>query len=184
MYPNRLDRVLRWMARAVAVVGPAVAAALLMAACGGGGTMAPSSPLGLIDQPSRTVQLNLFITQSTFNGYSSGQMTVRVPQGWRVDVYCDNLASTPRSCAIVSGSTPTAPAFAGAASPGWRAGQPAGQAANFGFVAKTVGSYRVASLDPGHRDRDLWERFDVIAAGTPSVSMSPQPGTARTAPGM
>lgn len=184
MYPHWLNRTPRPMARAIGVAGLVAVAALLMAACGGSGEMAPSSPLGLIDQASRTVQLNLVITESSFNGYSTGQMTVRVPRGWRVDVYCNNQASTPRSCAVVSGATSSAPAFSGAASPDQMAGLPAGEAASFGFVAKTVGSYRLASLDPGHRDRNLWERFDVVATDRPSVSMSPQPGAAHATPGM
>lgn len=184
MYPQRLDRTVRPLVKAVCVAGIAAAAAMLIAACGAGGGTTPSSPLGLIDHAARTVQLNLVITDARFNGYSSGQMTVRVPWGWRVDVYCDNQASTPHSCAIVPGVTSRALAFSGAASPDWAAGQPAGEAANFGFVVKTVGWYRLASLDPRHQDRDLWERFDVVAAGTPSVSVSPRPGTDRGAPGM
>ncbi len=174
----RLDLMLRLM-----IAGLAAAAALTIAACGGGAA-APSSPLGNIDPAAHTVQLNLLITESSFNGYSSGQMTVRVPRGWRVDVFCDNQASTPHSCAIVSGAGSTVPAFLGAASPDAAAGQPAGEAANFSFTVKALGSYHVASLDPGHPDRGMWERFDVVATGHPSVSMSPHTGNRRVAPGL
>lgn len=170
MYRHQLDKKFRLMARALCVAGLAATVALVMAACGGGGSVAKSPPLGMIDQAIKTVQLNLITRDSTFNGYSSGQVTVRVPLGWRVVVYCSNQASTPRSCAIVSGAASTSPVFSGAASPNPEAGLPAGQSANFAFTVRTVGSYRVASLVPGHRDRGMWERFEVVPGGTPSVS--------------
>lgn len=150
------------------IVGLAAAAALTITGCGGGGT-ARSSPLGVIDQATRTVQLNLIITGSNLNGYSNGQMAVRVPRGWKVDVYCSNQASTPQSCAVVSGAGSRSPVFSGAASPDPATGVPAGEAASFSFIVRTVGSYRVASLVPGHKNGGIWEHFEVVAAGTPSV---------------
>lgn len=177
MYRHRFDKMRRLMARATWVPGVLIAATLMISACGGGGGGATSSPLGLIDQAARTVQLNLIITGSNFNGYSSGQMTVRVPRGWKVDVYCSNQASTPHSCAIVSGAGSTSPAFSGAASPDPVAGLPPGAAWNFSFVSRTVGSYRVTSLVPGHAGRGLWEGLDVVAGGHPSVSTSRRPAT-------
>lgn len=172
MYEHQLDRMRRPVARAMGVVGLAVVAAVMIAACGASGGGTKSSPLGLIDQTARTVQLNLIITGANFNGYSGGQMTVRVPQGWRVDVYCSNQDATPHSCAVVSGTGSTAPAFSGAASPHPVAGLPAGDAWNFSFVARTVGWYRFASLVPGHDDRGMWGHLQVVARGKPSVSSS------------
>lgn len=157
------------------IVGLAAAAVVAMAACGGDGGATGSNPLGVIDPATRTVQLNLIITESSFNGYSSGQMTVRVAEGWKVDVYCANQASTPRSCEIVPDTGTAAPAFAGAVSPDPGAGVSPGEFANFSFVASAPGSYRVASLVHGRQGRDLWERFDVVATGRPSVSMSREP---------
>jgi hypothetical protein len=171
----RFDRTLRLMARAVNFAGLAAATAVSLAACAGAGSADPSSPLGIIDQATRTVQLNLIISQSRFNGYSNGQLTVRVPEGWRVDVYCSNQGATPHSCAIVSGAGSTSPAFSGAASPQPVAGVPAGSTANFSFIVKRVGSYRVSSLVPGDGDRAMWEHFDVVATGSPSVSLSRPP---------
>lgn len=171
MYRHRFEERLRLMARALSVAGLAVAAALAIAGCGGGGSAGPSSPLGVIDESTRTVQLNLIMSESRFNGYATGQMAVRVPRGWRVDVYCSNQGPTPHSCAIVSGAGSTSAAFSGAASPEPVTGVPAGGSANFSFIAKTPGSYRVTSLVPGAEDRSMWEHFDVVATGRPSVSM-------------
>lgn len=165
------------------IVGLAAAAALTIAACGGGGT-ARSSPLGVIDQATRTVQLNLVLTESSFNGYSSGQMTVRVPEGWKVDVYCANQASTPRSCEVVSGTEPATPAFSGAVSPDPGAGVSPGEFTNFSFVVSAPGSYRVASLVHGRQGRDLWEGFDVVTTGRPSVSTSRVPADHPVSPGV
>jgi hypothetical protein len=168
---SRQFDMVRWTARAVVVTGLAAAAALVIVACGGASNADPSSPLGFIDQATRTVQLNLFITESNFNGYSGGELTMRMPQGWRVDVYCSNQASTPQSCAIVSGTGSTTPAFSGADSPDPVAGLPAGTSWNFSFLVTRVGSYRLASLTPAHHD-NMWDRFDVVATGEPSVSIS------------
>ena len=170
MNEQRLARLPRPLAGAVGVIGLAVAVALMVAACGAGRGETTSSPLGVIDQATRTVQLNLILTGSNVNGYSSGQMTVRVPRGWRVDVYCSNQASGPHSCAITSGAGSTTPAFAGAASPDPVVGVPPGGAANFSFIVARLGSYRVASVIPGHRDPGPWEHFQVVAGGSPSVS--------------
>lgn len=175
MHEHRLERTLGLAATAMCGGALAAIAALTLAACGGGWATARSSPVGVIDQATQTVQLNLIVTDSGLNGYASGQIAVRVPRGWKVDVFCLNQASTPRSCAVMSGAGAAAPAFAGATTPHPAAGVPAGGAANFSFIVGRVGSYRVASLVPGHQDRGLWERFEVVATGKPSVSMSPRP---------
>lgn len=182
MYRDRFDRMLRPVARAVGVIGVAAVAALAIAACGGTGGGDTLSPLGVIHQATRTVQLNLIITGSRLNGYSTGQMTVRVPRGWRVDVYCSNQAGTPHSCAIVSGTGAPSLAFSGAASPHPVAGVPARTFANFSFIATRVGSYRVTSLVPGSEDRTMWEHFDVVGTGEPSVSALRSPAEEAVTP--
>lgn len=174
-----------WSGRMVrpVIVGLAAAAVLTMAACGGG-SAGGSNPLGVIDQATRTVQLNLVLTESRVNGYSSGQMTVRVPEGWRVDVFCANQASTSRSCEVVSGTDPVAPAFSGAVFSDPGAGVSPGEFTNFSFVVSAPGSYRVASLVHGRQGRDLWERFDVVTTGSPSVSTSQVPADHPVSPGV
>jgi len=174
VYQHQFHERLRLMARAMGMAGLAASTAFIIAACGGPAGGTKSSPLGLIDVNARTVQFDLFITQSSFNGYSGGGMTMRVPEGWRVDVYCNNQTSTPQSCAFVSGAGSTTPAFAGAASPDPVVGLRPGTSWFFAFTPKTVGSYRLASLSPSHGD-GIWDRFDVVATGRPSVSTSDQP---------
>lgn len=164
---QRFGKMLRVAGRAMCVAGIA-AAAMTTAACGGSGGGTASSPLGVIDRATRTVQLNVVITDSRFNGYSSGQMTVRVPRGWKVDVYCSNQTSTPRSCAILPSAGSTTPAGAISSDPA--AHVAAGEATNFSFVVRTVGSYRVASFVPRHGDGGMWENLEVVAGGNPSVS--------------
>ncbi len=182
MYRFRFDKLLRLAGRAMTVAALAGAAAVTIAACGGAGSGDGSSPLGVIDQATRTVQLNLIIGESRFNGYASGQVVVRVPRSWRVDVYCSNQGATPQSCAIVSGARPTSPAFLGAASPRPVAGVPAGGSVNFSFIVERVGSYRLTSLVPGYDDRTMWERFDVVAGGRPSVSIVRAPSNQHPSP--
>lgn len=171
MHGYRFDRLLRPLARGMAVAGLAAVAAVMIAGCGAGGSLAPSSPLGNIDTATRTVQLNLFIGGNGFNGFSSGRMMVRVPEGWKVDVLCSNQASRPRSCAVVSGATSKSPAFSGAATAHPFAGVPTGKFANFSFIAGRVGSFRLTSLAPRPEDRTRWEHFDVVAGGIPSASV-------------
>lgn len=170
-----VERRRRWLRKGpVPVAALAAVAALLIAGCGGVDAGAPTSPLGVIDQAHRAVQLNLIITGANFNGYSRGRMTVRVPRGWKVDVFCSNQTSTPKSCAVVPGSASITPAFPGAACPAARAGVPPGRSVDFSFTATRKGSYRLTSLvsGDGHGDGDagMWDRFDVVAAGMPSVS--------------
>ena len=184
MYQPSIDKLLRPMTRAMSVVGLGAAATLIVAACGTGGGGARSSPVGMMDMAARTVQLNLIITGSNFNGYSNGEMTVRVPRGWKVVVYCSNQTPAPHSCAIVPDAGSRAPAFAGAASPNPVAGVAPGASANFSFVVGKVGAYRLTSLVPRREDRGMWEHFEVVAAGRPSVSTSRQSGGEPVAPGM
>jgi Sulfocyanin (SoxE) domain len=172
-----VERPRSWLRKGAAPMAAlAVAATLLIAGCGGADPGATTSPLGVIDRAHRTVQLNLIITGADFNGYSRGQMTVRVPLGWKVDVFCSNQTSTPQSCAVVRGSGSSTPAFPGAACPGARAGVPPGRFVDFSFTVTRNGSYRVTSLvsphDLGHSagHGGMWDGFDVVAAGIPSVS--------------
>ncbi|MBO0701686.1 MAG: hypothetical protein J2P38_02055 [Candidatus Dormibacteraeota bacterium] len=176
MYESRFDPRFRPLARGMGMACLAAAAALLIVACGGAGRGSQWSPLGLIHQPSRTVQLNLVITPGGFDGYSGGALKMNVPRGWRVDVFCSNQTATPHSCAIVSGAGSRAPAFPGAASPHAGTGLPRGEFADFGFTVKRVGSYRLTTLVPGHQDRWMWDRFEVVAGGEPSVSTAATTG--------
>lgn len=154
------------------VAGAALLAAVALAfvACGGGGSGAKSSPLGTVDQANKTVDVNLNITGFNFDGYSKGQMTVTVPQGWKVNVHCSNQTSIPHSCAVVADANSTSPVFPGAASPNPDSGLSRGQSAIFSFTATNPGHYRIVCLVPGHESDGMWDSFNVISAGSPSVS--------------
>jgi len=106
-----------------------------------------------------------------FDGYGRGELLVRVPVGWRVVVDCENRGGMRHSCAIVKGALTVAPAFSGAAtqelSPGSKA--------TFSFVARRVGTFRIACLVPGHEQARMWDVLDVTRGGKPSVSVRAGP---------
>jgi hypothetical protein len=110
-----------------------------------------------------------------FNGYGRGELLVRVPLGWRVVVDCENRGARRDSCAIVEGALSTAPAFAGATSPSPVSGLLEGQHARFAFTASRVGTFRIASLVPGHEQARMWDVLDVVRARVPSVASRPGP---------
>ena len=106
-----------------------------------------------------------------FDGYGRGELLVRVPVGWRVVVDCENRGGMRHSCAIVKGALTVAPAFSGAAT---QALSP-GSKATFSFVARRVGTFRIACLVPGHEQARMWDVLDVTRGGKPSISVRPGP---------
>jgi uncharacterized cupredoxin-like copper-binding protein len=123
-----------------------------------------------VDSSSKTVTVILNINGFSFDGYSNGQMTVNVPQGWTVTLQCNNKASVPHSCAVTSGSS-TSPAFSGAATsdPTTTGVQP-GSSQKATFVAGQTGQYRIVCLIPGHESAGMWDNFVVTSSGSPSVT--------------
>ncbi len=167
--------------RAGAPAAVLAAVALVGSSCGASrSALAPGSILG-VDAPSRTVSLLLEANATgalggfNFDGYGEGQMRVRVPVGWRVEVTCTNLSSTlTHSCAVIDDSRLSpygAPvAFRGATTPDARVGLGFGVTARFDFVASRVGTYRIACLVVGHEIDGMWDWLTVTAGGRPSVS--------------
>jgi hypothetical protein len=103
-----------------------------------------------------------------FDGYSRSLMWT-VPRGWRVRVVCKNRGPLRHSCAVVSGSGSTKPAFPGAATPRPRIGLERGQTARFTFRASRRGVYRFACLVPGHEAARMWDVLKITRRGKPSV---------------
>ena len=120
--------------RPLAALAAAVVSVVLVVACSSTSSTTPSptsqltpqAPLAssatpsssnsqymTVDSTTKTVNLMLNITGFSFDGYSNGQMTVNVPQGWKVNVQCNNQTTSPHSCAVVAEATSTGPAFSG-----------------------------------------------------------------------
>ncbi len=103
-----------------------------------------------------------------FDGYSR-ELMWSVPRGWTVHVVCKNRGPLRHSCAVVSGSLATKPAFRGASTPHPQTGLQAGKQATFTFRASRTGTYRFTCLVPGHEDARMWDVLKITRRGKPSV---------------
>lgn len=164
-----------------------VSALALAAAVASGCGASPrrSEPLSawLSFRPSaKTVDLRLIAGYNdvyggfNFNGYGKGEVLVKVPRGWRVNVRCVNNSSNMRhSCAIVRGVSGRAPAFPGAASPRPQDGLPPHRTAAFSFLATQAGSYRIVCLVPAHEQTGMWDVLDVTHDRFPAAILLRRP---------
>jgi hypothetical protein len=159
----------------------AVAAALSAAAGSAGAAKpAPSRFLSILTA-RKAVTVTLIAADGSsndgfnFDDYGRGEMLVSVPEGWRVTVRCDNASAMFNSCAVVSGSSASAPAFVGATTLDPVTGLDPGQSATFSFVATRTGSYRLTSLVPGHEQARMWDVLVVTRSGRPTISARPGP---------
>lgn len=178
--------------RPVATLGIALAAGLLLVACGsspsgsssgnGSGSGSTSIPIPSasataggsqflsVDAANKSVTLTLNIGNFNFDGFSNGQMTVNVPQGWSVTVQCNNKSTVPHSCAIVQNTSSTSPAISGAATSNPTSGLQPNSSGTFTFTAASTGQYLIGCLVPGHMSAGMWDHFDVTSSGSPSIS--------------
>lgn len=125
------------------------------------------------DSSSKTVTVVLDITGFpglSFDGYSNGQMTVCVPQGWKVTMKCTNKSHVPHSCAVVDNSKATSPAFLGASTKNAKTGLQSGDSESFAFTPDRTGQFRIVCLVPGHEDAGMWDYFTVTSAGEPLIA--------------
>jgi hypothetical protein len=134
-----------------------------------------------VDAARHSVTLTLVASDGSsnngfnFDGYGRGELVVAVPVGWRVTVRCENRGALLESCAVVSGTSATHPAFRGASTPDPVHGVPGGQEAVFSFVAARAGTYRLASLVPGHEQARMYDVLEVTRGGRPRISARPGP---------
>lgn len=154
-------------------MGVAIAAGVVLAACGS--SPSSSSPAGgghylSVSSAGKSVTLTLNMTGFNFDGFSNGQMTVTVPRGWSVTVHCHNDTTLPHTCAIVRNTSSTSPAFAGAATSDPTAGLQPNTSGSFTFTASSAGRFLIGCLVPGHMPAGMWDHFDVIDSGSPSIS--------------
>jgi hypothetical protein len=166
-------------------VASVVLAATLASAATGMGTGSAGKPAPgrflSVNAARRAITVTLIAADGisnngfNFDDYGRGELLVSVPEGWRVTVRCDNSSSTFNSCVVVSGAGASAPAFPGATTPDPVTGLDPGQSAAFSFVATRVGSYRLASLVPGHEQARMWDVLVVTRSGRPSIVARPGP---------
>jgi hypothetical protein len=160
------------------------AVGLLLASCSPALATTPlkaGAVLTSVNPTGKTVRLILIATYTNnyggfnFDGYGAGEMTLRIPIGWTVDVTCKNDSTAlTQSCAVVDLSiSPTGGpiAFAGANTPNPANGLAYGASATFSFVASKIGRYRVACLVSGHEADGMWDWLIVTPGGRPSVSV-------------
>jgi hypothetical protein len=156
-----------------------IAAGLTLASCGGS-TRArlPLSRWLRWNAGARVATLTLIPGYGSayngfnFNGYGKGQVLVTIPQGWKLEVRCQNTASTkPHSCAIVRGLGAQQPTAPGAATTQPTGGVPPGKSATFSFRATAPATYRIASLVPDEERAGMWDVLTVARSGRPSVTL-------------
>jgi hypothetical protein len=142
----------------------------------GSGTPPDPSQYLKVDAQTKTAVLTLIAGypasdyQFNYNGYTDGQLVLRVPVGWQVTVQCANRSTINNSCAVVADSHATDPA-----DPAWTTPDPAtglkpGESASFVFAPHATGDYRIASLVPGSEASGMWLQVRVVSGGKPTVA--------------
>jgi hypothetical protein len=124
------------------------------------------------DQAPKTVNLLLNGAQGgaggglNFNGFTRGDMTISIPQGWNVNVTFKNVSpQTPHSATVTSRdgldqASGQRPAFKGSTTPDPEAGILSGiQYMN--FKAGKAGNYALVCAVPGHTPGGMWANFRV-----------------------
>jgi Sulfocyanin (SoxE) domain len=120
----------------------------------------PPSHFLAVDPRRHQVTLTLVASYNTanngfnFDGYWGGRLLLSVPLGWRVRILCENRGPLRNSCAVVAGYRI---AFRGADT----GPLSAGGHASFSFLASRRGTYRLASLVPGHEEARMYDVLDV-----------------------
>lgn len=104
-----------------------------------------------------------------FDGFSRGQMTITIPQGWIVHVTFSNDSSlTVHSAMVVPYNDRTdfsfsasSLAFSGASTPNPDQGTANGQTQTFTFAANKPGQYAIVCAIPGHAAIGMWDTLIV-----------------------
>ncbi len=113
-----------------------------------------------------------------FNGYSSGNMKISVPQGWKVEVaFKNDNAALPHSAMIVPydertnmSFSPTGVSFPGAMTPNPAFGVIDNTVQNFTFTADKQGKFAIVCGVNGHASMGMWDTLVVSnSASTPSI---------------
>jgi hypothetical protein len=155
---------------------------LALACCGSPALPYKPAAILTVDAHAETVHLDLVAAATNdfsgfnFDGYGGGEMRVRVPRGWTVDVRCTNDSTAlTHSCAIAD-DLPISPnggpiAFPGATTPDPTDGLAYAKSASFSFIATRTGNFRIVCLVTGHEADGMWDWLTVTNGGTPSVTV-------------
>lgn len=112
-----------------------------------------------------------------FNGYAKGEMVVRVPRGYTVDVpFRNESAQIPHSAMVttmdqVERTEGFTPAFPGAMTENPEVGITTGTQ-SFSFTAGKTGRYALLCAVPGHAVSGMWDTLEIVAADeAPSITL-------------
>jgi len=130
--------------------------------------------IGSSSTSAKSVTLNIIGAQRgssnsfNFNGYSNGNMVIKIPEGWKVTVHYTVQGSLAHSAIIVPWSQRQASsftkAFPGSAIPDYQSGITSGDPpATFSFTASSAGRYAIVCAVPGHDDLGMWDEIDVVS---------------------
>lgn len=108
---------------------------------------------------------------SNFDGYGSGDMTITVPQNWRVNVSFENRSLQRQSVMIVPYAERTqlhgfTAGLKGAFSPNPSQGVKTGSKQHFSFMTTVPGHYAVISAVPSQSANGMWDTFVVSTTAT------------------
>lgn len=187
------------------IVALGLAGVVTVAACGGGesaGEAAQSESAAtaqpaagamtvpewmIVDEPAKTVTLRITAGETAannswnFNGYTNGNATITVPQGYAVTIEFSNEDAAMAHSIGVSSMTANfppmfqspQPAFAGGISrnptDATKATQP-NQSETISFTASTAGDYTLVCYVPAHAVSGMWIGFKVSSDGTFGVT--------------
>ena len=139
-----------------------------------------------VDQEKQTARLLMVGSADgangtmNFNGYGSGNMTVIVPLGWKVEVEFQNkgLGALPHSLVVIDDVKPVPveggrPAFPRALTRRLVQGMKAGETDSFDFVANKEGRFLWFCGVTGHGPAGMWDYLLVSKeAKAPSVRVT------------
>jgi hypothetical protein len=142
----------------------------------GSGTPPDPSNYLKVDSQTKTAVLTLIAGypvsdyQFNYNGYTDGQLLLRVPVGWQVTVQCANRSTINNSCAVVAGAGATDPVDPAWTTPNPQQGLRPGESASFVFTPQEPAEYRIASLVRGSEASGMWLDLQVTTTGKPSLT--------------
>ena len=172
------------MKRAQIIMGLAGLALVAgLSACGtkpsGSAANPPTNPSQWVSQSlsHKTATFKIYAGENNgmnFNNYGHGDMTLTVPQNWRVTIDFVNTDNAqvhsamivPAADHVEMNISNSALAFSGASTPNPSLGTNYGVHQSFSFTANKTGNYAIACGIPGHAAMGMWDHFNVSPTAT------------------